>query len=573
VPIQVLPPDTAERIAAGEVVERPASVVKELVENSLDAGAHHVTIEVEGAGARLIRVVDDGEGIPPRDLPVAFERFATSKILSADDLTRIRTYGFRGEALPSIAAVARVEVVTRQAGEDTAARIVVRGGAREALGPASGSKGTAVTVEDLFFNTPARREFLKSPARELAVIVDTVQALALAAPQVAFRLLDAGREVLWYPPETFAARARRLMGAQAADQTLDLAGPGEAADLEGVLGTPQIAQPRRSSQWFLVNGRPVRSPLLARALDQAYHTLIPDDRYPVAAVCVRVPPEDVDVNVHPRKTEVRFARERELFEDVVRGVRRALRAVPLPHVVPVEGQRAREAPGGPGLPSRAPGRPEDEDASPGPETLWGPSPPQTPSRWPTVHLIGQLALTYLVGEAGGDLILIDQHAAHERVLFEHLRDRRAADRGHSQGLVTPAVLDLTPGEVVLLRELEPALASLGFAVEPFGPATVRLVAVPAISARRAPGTLFRACLRDLSAPAGPHARRDLEERLAIATACHTAVRAGDRLDPQMMRDLLDALGRAEDPFSCFHGRPTMVRVRGSELERWFYRRM
>jgi len=577
--IQVLPASAAERIAAGEVVERPASVVKELIENSLDAGAARITVEIEGAGSRMIRVVDDGEGIPAPDLPLAFERFATSKIRSAEDLRGVHTYGFRGEALPSIAAVARVEVVTRPAGAEEATRIVVEGGTREFLGPAAGAEGTAVTVEDLFFNTPARREFLKSPARELAVIVETVEALALASPEAAFRFREGGREVLWYPPETFPARARRILGPQVAEQTLDVSASGGVADVLGVLGTPQVAHPRRSRQWFLVNGRPVRSPLLARALDQAYHTLIPDDRHPVAVLSIRLPAEAVDVNVHPRKAEVRFVRERDLFDDVVRELRRVLRRVALPHVIPAGGGGSAHISIGSAEQAGPPifswdTRGEDE-AMPTlvPDALWRPAEPHGSPRWPAIRLLGQLALTYLVGEAGGDLVLIDQHAAHERVLYEQLRDRRAAEGVRAQGLVTPAVLDLPPAEVALLRDLDPALHALGFEIEPFGRTTVRLVAIPAISAGRAPDALFRACLRDLGGDPGPHAGRTLEERLAIATACHTAVRAGDRLAPEMMTGLLDALGRAEDPFSCFHGRPTMVRVRVGELERWFYRRM
>ncbi len=585
--IQVLPQSAAERIAAGEVVERPASVVKELLENSLDAGAHRITVEIEGAGRRLIRVTDDGAGIPADELPLAFERFATSKIRSASDLTRIRSYGFRGEALPSIAAVARVTAVTRQRGAPAAAQIVVVGGRREAVTPASGAEGTTVTVEDLFFNTPARRGFLKSDARELAVIIETVEATALAAPEVAFRLTDGGREVLWAPPEALPARARRILGAQLAEHTLDLEAAGMGGRFSGVLGTPQTAQVRRSHQWFLVNGRPIRSPLLARAITQAFHTLIPDDRHPVAVLSVRVPPESVDVNVHPCKAEVRFVHDRVVFDDVVRAVRRALHQTPLVHIVPggveaaagprVESEAA--ASGGLAPPSAYP--PPDELSSRSgagagaavaePGARWQPE-RAAAQGWPTIRLIGQLALTYLAGESGGDLVLIDQHAAHERVLYERLLDQR--DRGgvRAQGLVTPAVVELAPAEAALLADLEPALGSIGFEVEPFGPTAVRLTAVPAIATSRAPGELFRACLRDLASDPGPHAERDLQERLAIATACHTAVRAGDRLDGQMMTALLADLARARDPFSCFHGRPTMVRVRGRDLERWFYRK-
>jgi DNA mismatch repair protein MutL len=574
--IRVLPPSAAERIAAGEVVERPASVVKELIENSLDAGARRIVVEVEGAGSRLIRVSDDGEGIAAQDLRLAFQRFATSKIHSAEDLQAIETYGFRGEALPSIAAVARVEMITRVRGAE-AAKIVTVGGTQASLGPAGGPEGTTVTVRDLFFNTPARRQFLKSPARELAVIVETVEALALAAPEVAFLLRDAGREILWYAAESFAQRARRVLGADVAAQSLDLAARGQAVDLAGVLGTPQVAQRRRAQQWFLVNGRPVRSPLLARALAQAYHTLIPDDRHPAGVLAVRLPARGVDANVHPRKMEVRFIRDRLVFDDVVREVRRTLHGAALVHFAPTatpaaassSGVSAARGPSGPSQDAAAvAARGHAEHGSASGISLF----PSTRARWPVIRVIGQLDLTYILGEAGGDLVLVDQHAAHERVLFERLMAERAQDGAPAQGLVVPVVLDLGPSEAALLEELAPLLPALGYELERFGPTAVRLTAVPAIAAGRAPGELFRACLSDLAEDLGPHAGRTLAERLAIATACHTAVRSGDRLDDAMISALLDMLQRAEDPFTCFHGRPTMVRVRRADLERWFYRR-
>ena len=572
--IQVLPPAAAERIAAGEVVERAASAVKELIENSLDAGARRITIEIDGAGSRLIRVSDDGAGIPAEQLEVAFERFATSKIRSADDLRHIGTYGFRGEALPSIAAVARVTIVSRPAGADAAATLTVTGGERQAAAATSAAEGTTVTVEDLFYNTPARRRFLKSPAREAAVIAETVQALALAAPAVAFRLLDGGREVLWMPPEPFEDRARRVLGPALADRTLAIEARGPTA-IAGVLGTPQAAQARRSHQWFLVNGRPVRSPLLARALDQAYHTLIPDGRVPAAVLHVRVAQDALDVNIHPRKTEVRFAEDRIVFSDVVREIRRVLHGAVLVHTVPggpatAGGAYDSGTTGGIAEPLAAYGLPIGVGLESTTATLWAPEP--AISTWPSIRVLGQLALTYIVGDAGGDLVLIDQHAAYERVLYERLLARRRAGGVQAQGLVTPAAVELSPAEEALVSHLRPALAALGFELEPFGRATVRLLAVPAIAADRDAVTLFRLCLADLGDERGEHAGRDLEERLAIATACHTAVRAGDRLDHTKMAALLEDLARAEDPYSCFHGRPTMVRLRERDLERWFYRR-
>ncbi|HLW48653.1 MAG TPA: DNA mismatch repair endonuclease MutL [bacterium] len=579
--IEILPPAAAERIAAGEVIERPASVVKELIENSLDAGARRITVEIEGAGSRLIRVSDDGCGVPRDELAVAFARFATSKLRSADDLRRVRTYGFRGEALPSIAAIARVTIVTRPAAADTAATLTVAGGVGQAVVTAAAPEGTTVTVEDLFYNTPARQRFLKSPAREAAVIMETVQALGLAAPVVAIRLLEAGREVLWMPPEPFEERARRVLGPSFTDRTLRIEASGPTA-LTGVLGTPQAAQARRNHQWWLVNGRPVRSPMLARALDQAYHTLIPDGRVPAAALHVRVPQESLDVNIHPRKAEVRFADERAVFNDVVRETRRVLHGAALLHTVagPARQAGADSAHGAGAAPfgTRIEETPRGYGAA-GPARLdrgvtaahlWttGPAAPG----WPVIRVLGQLALTYIVGESGEELVLIDQHAAHERVLYERLLTRRRSGGVQAQGLVTPTVAELSPAEERLVSEVRPALASLGFEFEAFGRAAVRLTAIPAIAAGRDAAALFRACLADLAGDRSDHAGRELEERLAIATACHTAVRAGDRLDHATMAALLEDLAQAEDPYSCFHGRPTLVRIPRGDLERWFYRR-
>jgi DNA mismatch repair protein MutL len=369
-----------------------------------------------------------------------------------------------------------------------------------------------------------------------------------------------------------------VLGRAFADRTLAIEARGPTS-IEGVLGTPQVAQARRSAQWWLVNDRPVRSPLLARALDQAYHTLIPEGRVPAAVLHVRVPQETLDVNIHPRKTEVRFADERVVFNDVVREVRRVLHGAALVHAAPARPPHAAAAGSfsGAGIgvdetPSAYRQSPAGRLDGPVPAVpLWAPR--SSPSGWPVIRILGQLALTYIIGENGADLVLIDQHAAHERVLYEQLLERRRAGGVQAQGLVTPAAVELSPAEERFVLELRPALARLGFELEPFGRGLCRLLAVPSIAAGRDAAALFHACLADLAAERSDHAGRELEERLAIATACHTAVRAGDRLDQTQMAALLEDLGRAQDPYSCFHGRPTLVRVGRGDLERWFYRKM
>jgi DNA mismatch repair protein MutL len=561
--IQVLQPSVAERIAAGEVVERPASVVKELVENSLDAGARTIAVEIEGAGLRSIRVVDDGAGIAAAEVPLAFQRFATSKIRRLEDLDAVETFGFRGEALPSIAAVAHVTLTTRPPDADTATRIVVAGGVVEALAPHGAPPGTTVEVTRLFYNTPARRKFLKSVARERALIAAAVERAAMASPRVAFRLVIEGRQVEFWPPAAAPTRVADLLAAGRLDELVEARGRIPGGTLAGWLARPERGRPARTGQHVFVNRRPVASAALRRAVEQGYAQLLPVGRFPVFAVFIEIDPALVDVNVHPRKLEVRFHDEGALFGAVARTVRAALRSVSL-----VPTAVARPAAGAlPPIPAAAGAR-EGPPLVLSAREVAAAYDATAADRLVALRPLGQLLGTYVLAEGPDGLYLIDQHAAHERIVYERLLAARRRGGVASQTLAVPLTLDLTPAQMSLAVGHADALRALGYEIEPFGARTLLLRAVPAPAVGREPDALLHRALGALGEAGGGD---DPLERLAIATACHTAIRAGDRLTPEGIAALLADLAATEDPFTCFHGRPTVVRVGRGELERWFLR--
>ncbi len=550
--IRVLESWLADRIAAGEVVERPASVVKELVENALDAGARRVTVEFAGGGFDLVRVSDDGEGMDPEDAALCLRRFATSKLSSPEDLRRIRTLGFRGEALPSIAAVSQVEIVTCDG--QAATRVRSEGGSEPRVEPASAPRGTVVTVRRLFFNTPARRAFLRSVAREAALCLDAVERHALGRPDVAFRAVRDGREVFSWPAEDPRERAARVLGVPA-PELLPVEGEAGRCRVWGYLAPPSAARRSRSGQYFFVNARPVWSPLLSRAAEQGSRTLVFTGHYPTCALFLEVPPEAVDPNVHPRKLEVRFADESRVFTVVERAVREAYRSRNLVRVA-----------GGPAGEPASPGVWEVREAAQL-EVLE----PEERKRLPPLRLLGQVSGSYLVADSPQGLVLVDQHAAHERVLYERLlRDR--ARGGHVQVLAVPVSVELAPAEAAALPEALPVLLELGLELEPFGRHTVLVRSVPAVAGRLPPEALVRACLEESVREGVVTAGRRALEKLASVVACRSAVRAGDALSHEEMQALLDDLGRCEDPYTCFHGRPTLVVVPPERLEVWFLRR-
>lgn len=561
--IRVLDQSVAERIAAGEVVERPASVVKELMENSLDAGATQIAVDVERAGAALIRVGDNGSGIHPDDIHLAVRRFATSKIASAADLFAIHSFGFRGEALPSIAAVSRMDIASAPTGGGVGRRLAIEGGEIVADDTAGLPPGTVVTVRRLFFNTPARRKFLKSPAREFALIVDAVNRVSLAHPRVAFRLNHDGAAVLHYAAGPDADRLAATLGPDVSDRMLAFSQAIGGLTFHGWLGRPELARANRQQEYLYVNRRPIHSRMLTAAVEQGYQQLLPVGKVPVFVVFVDVAPRRVDVNIHPRKLEVRFDDEHEVFGAAARAVRNAFRDASLIRSAGAPAER-----GGP-IAVSIPGA-LTLTAGPALQTI---EPVEVPSggRLPAMRLLGQLGGTYILAEGREGLIVIDQHAAHERVLYERLlaaRQRMAV----RQALLAPVSVALGADAFAVATAHRPVLAEVGFEFESFGEKTLLVRSVPEIAAQRAPAQLLTDLLAELADGDRITAGQSLLERLTILTACRTAIRAGDTLSGGLMAALVRDLAQTEDPFTCFHGRPTLITIPLTNMEKWFLRR-
>jgi DNA mismatch repair protein MutL len=548
--IRQLPQAVAERIAAGEVVERPASVVKELVENSLDAGARAVAVEIRDGGLSLIRVSDDGSGMDAGDALLALQRFTTSKVHDLSDLDAIASFGFRGEALASIAAVAHLELLTRARDGREGVRVTATGGQVQST-PAGSPAGTSVTVRDLFYNTPARRKFLKSPMREGQLVREAILRYALACPQVAFRLVVNGRESLAAPPAAPLERIAALLGREAASDLLPV--HWEAADLRiaGYVSAPTLGRADRQGQYFFVNGRPVRAGLMAVMVERPYAGRLPLGRRPLAVLHVQLDPHLVDVNVHPRKEEVRLSQERSVYGAISRAVEETLAPFP---VQPLGEEGAGD---GAGVawpfadlpPSFHALREEGASYAAG-----------------GLEPLGQLANAFIVARSREGLLVVDQHAAHEQVIYERLMAQV------EPRLLNPALrIELTLREAELLAPFLPVLAELGIELEPFGGRSFLLRALPAALGAQEPRALLDALLAEL-----PDLRtldpEQVRERLAMKAACTAAIKAGDMLDEAQMRKLLQDLEAAWSPATCPHGRPAFVMLTVEELERRFMRR-
>jgi len=580
-PIRILSPEVASQIAAGEVVERPASVVKELVENALDAGARSVTVEIASAGRTLMRVVDDGVGIPPTELALAIERHATSKLASAEDLFRIATLGFRGEALASIGSVSRLTITSCTFDSPAGARLHVEGGRIGRLEKTGAPVGTVVSVEDLFYNVPARLKFLKQDATERRAIDALVTRYALAYPMVRFKLIEDNTISL----NTAGDGDRRailaaLYGVDVSRQMLEIMADEDGFKLTGFISPTALTRSNRKEITFFVNGRWVQDTPLTSALLQAYHTLLMVGRYPLASIFIEVPPEEVDVNVHPAKAEVRFRSPDKVFSFVQRSTRRALLAyTPVPQLVP---QNLWGVPSPPGQIDPTWSLAHDfEDEKQNQESGIQPSGAdlQSPilnlqsaiSHIPLLRLIGQIGATYLVAEGPDGLYLIDQHAAHERVLFEKLMTQFVQQNIPSQSLLSPVVVELSRLSAELLSTQIPVLLRLGFHIEPFGQNSYQVRAMPALFADSDPAAALRALGEDFEEDEAP-LQNKIEAKIAGRVCKRLAVKAGQVLSPDEQHALLADLENCTSPRTCPHGRPTMIHLSVDMLERQFGRK-
>ncbi|MCJ7702855.1 MAG: DNA mismatch repair endonuclease MutL [Anaerolineales bacterium] len=579
-PIRVLPDEVSSQIAAGEVVERPASVVKELMENALDAGATYITIAIEGAGKQLIEVADDGSGIPASELPLALKRHATSKLSSAEDLFCIETLGFRGEALASIGSVSRLRLTSRPKGADIGLRIQVEGGQVEPPQPIGAPGGTVVRVEDLFFNVPARKKFLKTDRTERRQIDMLVTRYALAYPQVRFQLRQENRQSL----QTSGNGDRRevlanLYGVEMAKQMIEVLSGDEDLKITGYISPTALTRSNRKEIVFFVNGRPIQDSALSTAVIQAYHTMLMVGRYPMAVLFVDISPQAVDVNVHPAKAEVRFRDRDQVFRAVGMATRRALLAhTPVPGVDGI-GQQIRWSPnwGRDAIPRESEDDPawgmtSDDAYRPGSgqnaETVDQKELPRVTI--PLLRLVGQVATAYLIAEGPDGLYLIDQHAAHERVLFEHYMAQRR-DSIPSQTLLEPVTVDLPPASARLLDEQLDLLGRLGFQVESFGPGVFRVRAIPVLLSGMNPAAALSVLVEDFEEDESPLV--DEIEAKIIARVCkRAAVKAGQTLSFEEQSALLRDLEACQSPRTCPHGRPTMIHLSVDLLERQFGRR-
>ncbi len=614
--IRILPEILANKIAAGEIVERPASIVKELLENSIDAGARSIHVSVESGGKKLVLVRDDGQGMSEDDALLAFEHHATSKIQTADDLAAISTLGFRGEALPSIAAVSRLTLKTR-AGSDTAVlagtEVMIQGGTVRSVKPVPWDSGTEVTVRDIFFNVPARRKFLKTNETELAHITRLVTHYALAYPEVRYKLESEGRillDVVSVP--TTRERVFQLFGEQFLANLVELDGSAGLVSVRGLVSKPHEQRTNPYSQFFYVNRRMVRDKVITSALRQAYRNVIPASAYPVALLFLELPFDEVDVNAHPAKIEIRF-RQQSLVHDLVRDtIQQALVGV---HAIPAFEHRGGVPPAdvwdqpGQGTPpagSTGAASPlEFSTPSRGSELFqrafsypFREAPPTVPIHGPDhnalklrpdllvgspleheetvfdsrrVRILGQMHESYIIACDSEGLLIVDQHVAHERILYEKLASARLKNTVETQGLLVPQTIELAPHQLAVVDAVLPELTRNGFQVEHFGGGAVLVRAVPAVARNSDCNKLLNEIIDGLEAEDRTVDMDRVRDRIAVSTACHAAIKVNMALSPEKMQWLLDELGQTRIPTNCPHGRPVILRFSLYEIERNFGR--
>jgi DNA mismatch repair protein MutL len=554
-PIEILAPEVVSKIAAGEVIERPASVVKELVENSLDAGATQIAIEAQGGGVKLIRVSDNGAGILTSELELAFQRYATSKVGSLGDLERISTLGFRGEALPSIAAVAEVEISTQAPQEAAGSYIRLIKGEVIRKESRARAQGTTVTVRRLFRYFPARLKFLKSTNTENGHIANLVSHYALSFTDVRFSLVLDGRLSLGTKGDGNLREAvTAIYGVDLAQAMLKVEQNEGPTRISGLTGPASFGRSNRNYLSFFVNRRWVQSPLLIRAAEEAYHGLLMDGQHPIAVINVSLPAQELDVNIHPAKAQIKFCNDQAVFRSVRKAIEGALSRTP------IASSRSTSFWAGTGQ-WQSPRMIMDN------EPVFAVA--QLPAlELPVLRVLGQLSNTYIIAEGPDGLYLIDQHAAHERILYDRILTQRARKHVEVQGLLQPVSIEFSPREEETLRANGRSLAEFGFTIEPFGNRSYLIRSVPALMAG---ADIIEMVTSLLDGLAGKATRGPWEERIAESLACHVAVRAGQQLSGDEMKGLIKQLEETKQPRTCPHGRPTMIRLNSHQLEKEFGR--
>ena len=618
--IKILSADVANKIAAGEVVERPASVVKELIENAVDAGGTAISVEIRAGGKRLIRVSDNGSGMAREDAVLALERYATSKVNRIEDLEQIQTFGFRGEALASIASVSQFELLTRAPDALTGTKVNVDGGVFRSVQESGCAPGTHMSVNNLFYNVPARLKFLKTDTTEMNRVTKQVMWAALAHPNLHFSLTHNGRSSLDVRPcDSRLERARLMYGKGFTENLIEFTEELPDLKMYGLLGKPEFTKPNRESQIFFLNQRPIRSQIIMGAIKEAFGSMIPKDRYPVTLLFLTLDPEAVDVNVHPAKTEVRFRNERTVYSGIVRMLRNAIhKAKYIPKIeTSVQPRRSEEETGSPDIslsqrlstshrPSQQPGTPgahtQQPGTSPSDQTIDNGAetgmtngletqtaiaqteivvqpPQQVPENadltlldFENVQLRTSLFKTYIVVEARDKIFFIDQHVASERVLYERFVNQMEADGVSMQELLLPVTLEVTAEQLGTLKVHGDIFSKLGFDLDEFGGDTILIRAIPSLLPTRVAAQTVTDLLDQL--PTQPHTEVQLPEAIdkaLITLACKSAVKAGDALDTKEMVHLIQDLSETKLPFNCPHARPIIVEMGRDELERRFHR--
>ncbi|MFO7619229.1 MAG: DNA mismatch repair endonuclease MutL [Thermoplasmata archaeon] len=570
--IRLLDEATISKIAAGEVIERPASVVKELVENSLDADATDIRVRVSGAGKSLIEVMDDGCGMGPEDLELAFTQHATSKIGNINDLESIATMGFRGEALSSIASVAEVDISTREAEPAVGHGISIRKGKPGEVREVGRAPGTTITVRNLFSGHPARLKYLKSDRVEFSHIIEVITERALTNPNVAFKFHNEDVAVLNLPRAgNTQDRISDIMGRKVARELMPIKGHADGIAVRGYLARPAITKSTRDGLYLFVNSRPVSSPMISEAVESGYAGMLMRNRHPVGVLELEIDPMMLDVNVHPTKKRVRFADEKAIARLVARSVADALGNVQ--HIPEAEPRQRELFPPEigeiekPAAHSMKPGKTEapqqqlfsepEAKAVAGSRTL------------PAMRVIGQILDTYILAQSGSDLIIIDQHAAHERIMLDKLRSR--PEKATAQKLIAPVPLTLGKRQAQLVEHYRQVIENLGFKIEPFGKDTYLVRAVPAIGGHIETEKGLTDLIDELAELGKAKSIEEKRDEIMHLVACHSAIRAGERLTQQRMAHLIEEMHRLPNPYTCAHGRPTIIKLTRAELERLFKR--